>query len=90
MKTLPTDATQIGDAMKIEVYQDAVNEFRARAVAANGKVIMVTSEGYKNRADCIRAVRIVLGLNDLFRLTYNDEGVEINRIGIDDEEEDIK
>jgi len=74
--------------MKIEVYQDAVNEFRVRAVAANGKVVMVTSEGYKNRADCIRAVRTVLALNDLFRLTYNNEGIEIDRIMIDDEEED--
>lgn len=88
MKNHRIVATQTFKVMKIEVYQDAVNEFRVRAVAANGKVIMVTSEGYKNRADCIRAVRIVLGLNDLFRLTYNDEGVEINRIGIDDEEED--
>lgn len=82
MKTLPTDATQIGDAMRIEIYQDEANEFRARAIAANGKVIMATTEGYKNRVDCVHAVRITLALNDLFRLSDAHEEIE------NDEEED--
>lgn len=31
-------------------------EFRGRVVAANGKILMVTSEGYKRRRSCVNAM----------------------------------
>ena len=37
---------------KLEFYKDDQGEFRWRLVAANGNVLAVASEGYKNRKDC--------------------------------------
>lgn len=41
--------------MKVEVYPDAAGEWRFRIKARNGE-ILASSEGYKNRADCLGTV----------------------------------
>lgn len=38
---------------KWQFYTDARNEWRWRRVAANGRIVGASSEGYKNRTDCI-------------------------------------
>ncbi len=42
-----------------EVYEDAKKEFRWRLKAANGQVVANSSEGYKAKADCEKAVDLV-------------------------------
>jgi uncharacterized protein YegP (UPF0339 family) len=39
--------------MGFELYHDAANELRWRAVAANGQVVGGPGEGYEHRADCV-------------------------------------
>jgi uncharacterized protein YegP (UPF0339 family) len=36
-----------------EIYQDASDEWRWRRTAPNGKIVGASSQGYKNRADCV-------------------------------------
>lgn len=36
-----------------EIYQDNRGEWRWRRVASNGKTVGSSSEGYKNKSDCI-------------------------------------
>jgi uncharacterized protein YegP (UPF0339 family) len=38
---------------KTEIYKDEKGEWRWRIIAANGVVVGASSEGYKNRSDCI-------------------------------------
>lgn len=38
---------------KWEFYQDKADEWRWRRTASNGKVVGASSEGYKNKQDCI-------------------------------------
>jgi len=38
--------------MKFVLYRDKRGEFRWRLVAANGKIVATSSEGYKNKKDC--------------------------------------
>lgn len=38
---------------KWEFYQDAKGEYRWRRKAANGEIVGASTEGYKNRADCV-------------------------------------
>jgi uncharacterized protein YegP (UPF0339 family) len=40
-------------ADKLEYYKDSKGEWRWRRVAANGKVVGASTEGYKNKSDCI-------------------------------------
>jgi len=40
-------------ADKCEIYKDSKNEWRWRKIAPNGKIVGASSEGYKNKADCI-------------------------------------
>jgi uncharacterized protein YegP (UPF0339 family) len=42
--------------LKFEVYEDAKKESRWRLKAANGQVIGSSSEGYKAKADCEKAI----------------------------------
>lgn len=43
-------------------------EFRGRVVAANGKILMVTSEGYKRRRSCVNAMRKSVTIMAISRL----------------------
>jgi uncharacterized protein YegP (UPF0339 family) len=41
------------------MYKDNRNEWRWSYEATNAKTISVSSEGYKNRADCERSIEIM-------------------------------
>ena len=45
--------------MKYEVYQDKRGEWRWRLKANNGKILAVSSEGYKDGDDCNYCVDLV-------------------------------
>ena len=46
--------------MKFGVYKDARGEFRWRLVAANGRTIADSGEGYRVKSDCLAAgIRLV-------------------------------
>jgi len=45
--------------MKYEIYQDKRGEWRWRLKAANGNILAVSSEGYKNKMDCENCVETV-------------------------------
>jgi len=38
---------------KVEVYKDNQGEWRWRQIAPNGKVVGGSTQGYKNKQDCI-------------------------------------
>jgi uncharacterized protein YegP (UPF0339 family) len=42
---------------KWDIYQDAVKEWRWRRTAPNGEIVGASTEGYKNRADCVANAR---------------------------------
>ncbi len=42
-----------------EVYADKSGEFRWRFLAANGKAVASSGEGYKDKRDCLRGIEIV-------------------------------
>ncbi len=41
------------------IYRDQRNEWRWRYDASNGLTIAVSSESYKNKADCMRGIEIM-------------------------------
>jgi len=45
--------------MTYYVYVDARNEWRWYLQAANGKKIAESGEGYRNKQDCLDAIRLV-------------------------------
>ena len=45
--------------MKFKIYKDAKSELRWRLVAANGKSVADSGEGYKNKADCLAAIELI-------------------------------
>jgi uncharacterized protein YegP (UPF0339 family) len=44
---------------KFELYKDNAGEYRWRFVASNGKIIAVSSESYKAKADCEHGIDLV-------------------------------
>lgn len=44
---------------RIEFYQDKRNEWRWRIRHLNSNILAVSSEGYKNRIDCVTAAQTV-------------------------------
>lgn len=38
---------------KWEFYKDSRGDWRWRRIAPNGKIVGASSEGYKNKSDCI-------------------------------------
>lgn len=50
--------------MKFVQYKDVRGEWRWRLVAANGKIVADSGEGYKNEADCNHGVSLVMGTNN--------------------------
>lgn len=51
--------------MAFFIYKDLRNEWRWYLVAANGKKVADSGEGYKNEADCRNGIRLVIGTNNL-------------------------
>ncbi len=47
--------------MGYEVYKDAKDEWRWRLRASNHEIIAVSSEGYRQRVDALRAIELVKG-----------------------------
>ena len=45
--------------MKYVIYKDGINEWRWRLLAANNRIIAVSSEGYHNKRDCLAAINLV-------------------------------
>lgn len=50
--------------MKYVVYRDETNEWRWRLKASNGDKIAVSGEGYKNKQDCLHAIKLVKSSGD--------------------------
>ena len=50
---------QEADKLAFEVYEDNSNEVRWRAKAANGQVVATSSQGYKTKADCEKAIDLI-------------------------------
>jgi uncharacterized protein YegP (UPF0339 family) len=46
-----------GENDKWEFYKDSQNEWRWRRVASNGRIVGASTEGYKNKQDCIDNAR---------------------------------
>lgn len=44
---------------EFEVYKDTREEWRWRFQASNNKIIAVSSEGYKNKGDCVHGIELV-------------------------------
>ena len=45
--------------LKFEVYEDNKKEHRWKLLATNGQTIGSSSQGYKNKADCEKAIDII-------------------------------
>ena len=46
-------------AMTFEVYKDKSEEFRWRLKAANGNIMATCGQGYKDKADCMSAIKSI-------------------------------
>jgi len=44
-------------ADKWEFYQDKAGDWRWRRIAPNGSIVGASTEGYKNRSDCVDNAR---------------------------------
>jgi uncharacterized protein YegP (UPF0339 family) len=42
---------------KWEIYQDSVGQWRWRRVAANGRIVGASSEGFSTRSACVENAR---------------------------------
>jgi uncharacterized protein YegP (UPF0339 family) len=65
---------------KIVVYKDRKKEWRWRLIAANGKAIANSGEGYKRRIDMLKALGTIyeaLSRSDEGLHVYGDDGKEI-------------
>src|SRR5262245_5769977 len=51
--------TKSAPALSFQVYKDAKGEWRWRLIAANGKRIAGSGEGYKTKAACMAAIELV-------------------------------
>ncbi|HVL69293.1 MAG TPA: DUF1508 domain-containing protein [Vicinamibacterales bacterium] len=45
--------------MEYQLYKDSAGQYRWRLVAANGKTIADSGEGYYNKSDCLAAINLV-------------------------------
>lgn len=44
---------------RFELYQDTKKDWRWRFVSLNGRIIAVSSEGYRSEADCVNSIHLV-------------------------------
>ena len=47
--------------MTIEIYRDRKKEWRLRVRAANGRILLVSSESYKRKAPLVNLCRYIVG-----------------------------
>tara|TARA_R110000824_G_scaffold401715_2_gene614089 strand:- start:89331 stop:89519 length:189 start_codon:yes stop_codon:yes gene_type:complete len=45
--------------MYYEMYKDVSGYWRWRLIAANGRIVADSGEGYHNRADCLHGISLV-------------------------------
>jgi uncharacterized protein YegP (UPF0339 family) len=48
----------------VEIYRDAVGEWRWRIKAANGRTLADSGEGYEKRTDCEQGLEVVRLLSE--------------------------
>jgi uncharacterized protein YegP (UPF0339 family) len=53
-------------SVRVEGYLDHAGEYRWRAVAANGRIVSASSEGYARRWDCETNAQRVTGMTPSF------------------------
>ena len=58
-KRMADSLSEEGARKSFRVYKDAAGEWRWRLVSGNGRIIAVSGEGYRHRADCLHAVELV-------------------------------
>ena len=58
-KRLAESLSEEAARKSFRVYQDAAGEWRWRLVSANGRILAVSGEGYRHRADCLHGVELV-------------------------------
>ena len=51
----------------VTVYRDKAKEWRWKAQAANGRIIAVSSEGYRRRGDCLASLGLTWKLLNLIQ-----------------------
>jgi len=67
--------------MNYIIYKDKTGEWRWYLKAANGNKIADSGEGYKNKKDCLDAIELVKGsenvevINDEFLGSSHDQGM---------------
>jgi len=49
--------------LHFKVFQDVGAQWRWRLVAANGRNVAVSGEGYWNKNDCLHGINLVAGSN---------------------------
>jgi uncharacterized protein len=59
IKSIQSEAGKKDSKLTFETYEDAKGGYRWRLKAANGKVVAVSSQGYKRKADAERGVEIL-------------------------------
>ncbi len=47
--------------MRYRIYRDSIGQWRWRLVAANGRIVADSGEGYVRRRDCLRGIKLVRG-----------------------------
>ena len=47
--------------MTYYIYKDRALQYRWQLVAANGKIIADSGEGYHNRVDCVHGINLTAG-----------------------------
>jgi uncharacterized protein YegP (UPF0339 family) len=50
--------------MKYKVYKDRSGGWRWRLVAANGRTVADSGQGYANKQDCMAGIELVKGSKD--------------------------
>lgn len=53
--------TEHPKASEIQLYKDTAGEWRFNGLAANGRIVVSSSEGYINREDAVGAAQGMLG-----------------------------
>lgn len=68
----PAAKARTAGQLKFEIYRDTAKEFRWRLRAANGEILAASSDGYKSKESCKRAVANVQRGAGTGRLKFED------------------
>lgn len=59
--------------MKFNVYKDASKQFRWRLKANNHQIIATSAEAYKNRADAVVAIALIIDMNEGVQIEFGPD-----------------